>query len=144
MITKNIKTVLAATFVALGLFVMPLALGAHVVYADKVQNALCDGATNLQVNTDSTATDCDTVTTGSTDKVNSTITQVVNIFSTLVGVIAVIMIIFGGLRYITSGGDSGKITTAKNTIIYALIGLVVVALAQFIVKFVLNKATSTT
>ena len=52
------------------------------------------------------------------------------------------MIIYGGMRYITSGGDSGKITSAKNTIIYALIGLVVVALAQFIVKFVLNKVTS--
>jgi hypothetical protein len=51
------------------------------------------------------------------------------------------MIIWGGLRYITSGGDSAKITSAKNTIIYALIGLVVVALAQFIVKFVLAKVT---
>lgn len=69
------------------------------------------------------------------------ITTVVNIISIIVGVVAVIMIIWGGLKYITSGGESGKITSAKNTIIYALIGLVVVALAQFIVRFVLSKAT---
>lgn len=66
---------------------------------------------------------------------------VVNIISIIVGVVAVIMIIWGGLKYITSGGESGRITSAKNTIIYALIGLVVVALAQFIVRFVLAKAT---
>jgi hypothetical protein len=52
------------------------------------------------------------------------------------------MIIIGGLKYITSSGDSNNITSAKNTILYAIIGLVVVALAQFIVKFVLGKATN--
>ena len=57
----------------------------------------------------------------------------------VVGVIAVIMIIIGGLRYITSGGDSNNTKGAKDTILYAIIGLVVVAMAQVIVKFVLNK-----
>jgi hypothetical protein len=56
--------------------------------------------------------------------------------------VAVIMIIVGGLKYITSGGDSNNVSSAKSTIIYAIIGLVVVALAQFIVQFVLNKVTS--
>ncbi|MES2971857.1 MAG: pilin [Patescibacteria group bacterium] len=74
-------------------------------------------------------------------KVDSTIRLVINIFSLIVGVVAVIMIIVGGLKYITSGGDSGNITGAKNTILYAIIGLVVVALAQIVVKFVLQKAT---
>ena len=53
------------------------------------------------------------------------------------------MIIIGGLRYITSGGDSGNVTGAKNTILYAVVGLIVVALAQVIVRFVVNRATST-
>jgi uncharacterized membrane protein YuzA (DUF378 family) len=66
----------------------------------------------------------------------------VNIFSLIVGIVAVIMIIVGGLKYITSGGDSNNVSSAKSTIIYAIIGLVVVALAQFIVQFVLNKVTS--
>jgi hypothetical protein len=75
---------------------------------------------------------------------NNLITQVINIFSIIVGVIAVIMIIYGGFRYITSGGDSGKIGEAKNTIVFALVGLVIVALAQFIVKFVLNRISQPT
>jgi hypothetical protein len=57
----------------------------------------------------------------------------------LVGVVAVIMFIVGGFRYITSAGDSSKVSSAKNTLVYAIIGLVVVALAQAIVLFVLNK-----
>ena len=70
-----------------------------------------------------------------------------NIVSTLflvIGMIAVIMIIIGGFKYITSGGDSGNVTGAKNTILYAIVGLVIVALAQFVVKFVLAKATGAT
>jgi hypothetical protein len=53
------------------------------------------------------------------------------------------MIIIGGLKYITSGGDSSNVTGAKNTILYAVVGLVVVAMAQFIVRFVLTKVNST-
>lgn len=68
--------------------------------------------------------------------------NVLNIFSLVVGVIAVIMMIIGGIKYITSQGDSAAIATARNTIIYALVGLVVVVLAQMIVRFVLQRATS--
>jgi hypothetical protein len=57
-----------------------------------------------------------------------------------VGFVAVIMIIIGGLKYVTYSGDSSNINSAKNTILYAVVGLVVVALAQIIVKFVLAKA----
>jgi hypothetical protein len=66
---------------------------------------------------------------------------IVNILSLVAGIAAVIMIIVGGLRYITSGGDSSKIAGAKNAILYAIVGLVVVALAQFVVRFVLDNAT---
>ncbi len=72
--------------------------------------------------------------------VDGLIKDVINFFSAFVGIIAVIMIVYGGFKYITSGGDSGNITGAKNTIIYAIIGLVIVAMAQFIVQFVLEKA----
>ena len=72
-------------------------------------------------------------------KINKTVSFVIKTFTVVVGIIAVIMIIIGGFKYITSGGDSSKVTSAKNTIIYALIGLVIVALAQVIVRFVLNK-----
>jgi uncharacterized membrane protein len=72
----------------------------------------------------------------------SIIETVINVFSIVVGVVSVIMIIIGGLKYITSGGDSGNVSGAKNTILYAIIGLVVVALAQIIVRFVLDTATA--
>lgn len=75
------------------------------------------------------------------ETVNGMIKTVINIISVLVGIVSVIMIIWGGFKYVTSGGDSGNVTSAKNTIIYAVIGLVVVALAQFIVQFVLTKVT---
>jgi cytochrome bd-type quinol oxidase subunit 2 len=76
-----------------------------------------------------------------TKRVNSTIDIVVNVLSAIVGVIAVIMIVFGGFRYITSAGNAEKAKTARNVILYAVIGLVIVALAQVIVKFTLNEAT---
>jgi len=82
------------------------------------------------------------VTGSASERVSSIIETVINIFSIVVGVVAVIMIIIGGLKYITSGGDSGNISGAKNTILYAIVGLVVVALAQIIVKFVLERATA--
>jgi hypothetical protein len=63
--------------------------------------------------------------------------KVVNIFSLIVGIVAVIMLIYGGFRYITSGGSTERVGAAKNTIVYAVIGLVIAALAQIIVHFVL-------
>jgi len=69
---------------------------------------------------------------------------IINVFSWIVGAVSVIMIIYGGFRYITSGGDSNGVTAAKNTILYAIIGLIIVALAQVIVNFVLVKAGDAT
>jgi ABC-type Fe3+ transport system permease subunit len=76
----------------------------------------------------------------SNTSVNSLISTVVNVLSIFVGVLAVIMIIYSGFRYITSGGDGGRVAGAKNTLIYAIIGLVIAALARLIVVYVLNKS----
>ena len=76
---------------------------------------------------------------GATNRIEDIVKLIINIFSWIVGIIAVIMIIVGGLKYITSGGDSGNVGSAKNTILYAVVGLIVVALSQFIVRFVLEK-----
>ena len=107
------------------------------------QNAICEGAATLQINSNPTGDKCAAEAEGTESRVNSLITQIINIFSVIVGIIAVIMIIIGGLKYITSGGDSGNVTGAKNTILYALIGLIIVALAQFIVRLILSKTTET-
>jgi hypothetical protein len=64
---------------------------------------------------------------------------ILNILSVIAGVAAVIMIIISGFKYITSNGDAQSVAGAKRTLIYAVVGLVVVALAQFIVRFVLSS-----
>jgi hypothetical protein len=131
---KQAITILAIAFMGLA----PVALPATVGAAEIDKNLRC-GA-----NLDATLDDCDDVVTSGTTQVNSLISTVINIFSLVVGVVAVIMIIVGGFRYITSGGDSNNVSAAKNTILYAIIGLVIVALAQFIVRFVLERVTTTT
>jgi hypothetical protein len=73
--------------------------------------------------------------------VNGAIQLVVNLLSSVIGVAAVIMIILGGFKYITSGGDSSSVSSAKNTILYAIVGLLVVAFAQLIVQFVIGEST---
>ena len=112
-------------------------LGAPVFAASDTQKNICGGA-ELQLN----AADCDKSTTGSTSTIENLIRDIVNILSIIVGIVAVIMIIYGGFRYVTSSGDSGNITTAKNIIVYSIIGLIIAALAQVIVKFVLSKTVT--
>lgn len=77
------------------------------------------------------------------EAVQNIIATIVDIFSIVVGAVSVIMIIVGGLRYITSSGDSGNVQAAKNTILYAIVGLVIVIFAQTIIRFVVDRSTST-
>lgn len=132
---KKIKTIMIALVLSLGISA-PLAL-AGTASAQEIRKSLCSG---VNLGDAGTQQDCAEDTDGST--IDSIVEQVVNFLSWIVGIISVIMIIVGGFRYITSGGDSTKITSAKNTIIYALIGLILVALAQFIVNFVIKKVTT--
>ena len=64
--------------------------------------------------------------------------DVVNIMFFIVGVMAVIMIIWGGIRYVLSAGNSAALTSAKNTIVYSIIGLIIAILAFVIVDFVIG------
>lgn len=66
------------------------------------------------------------------------VNAVINWILAIVGVIAVFMIILGGIQYSTSAGDSGKVKKAKDTILYGIIGLVIALLAAAIVNFVLD------
>lgn len=68
--------------------------------------------------------------------------QVTNTILYIVGIIAVIMLIIGGIKYVISGGDSKKVTDAKNTVLYAIIGLVIAFLAFAIVNFVISALPS--
>jgi hypothetical protein len=77
-----------------------------------------------------------------TTSINKLIKDIVNILSIIVGIVAVVMVIYGGFRYITSAGDGGKVAAAKSTLIYALAGLAIAALSQLIVHFVLYRAAA--
>jgi hypothetical protein len=70
--------------------------------------------------------------------VNNLIQTIVKILSFIIGVVAVIMIMVGGFKYITSNGDTNGVANAKSTLIYALVGLAIAILAQFLVGFVLS------
>ena len=136
---KNLRRIAATIGASLALALIPVAVPAAYAATDNpdINGNLACGS-NLSVQTNNCTGDLST----GTDQIQRIVTMVINIFSVVVGIVAVIMIIYGGFKYITSGGDSGNITSAKNTIVYAIIGLVVVALAQFIVKFVLDKVIS--
>lgn len=65
--------------------------------------------------------------------------NVVNILLYVGGIIAVLMIIVGGIRYSTSGGDAGQTKSARDTIVYAVVGLVIAIMSFAIVNFVLTR-----
>jgi hypothetical protein len=129
----RIKRVLFTLAASLGLLIpasVPAMVGAQV----EIQDNLCKGASF-----DAQNDDCTVNQEESKGQITGYIETAINIFSIIVGIIAVVMIIIGGVKYITSGGDAGNVTGAKNTILYAIIGLVIVALSQVIVQFVLGS-----
>ncbi|MCL1839674.1 pilin [Candidatus Saccharibacteria bacterium] len=92
-------------------------------------SADCTKAASLASNPDG----CETA------NLNSIIQTIINTVIFVVGIIAVVMVILGGIQYSTSQGDSGKVKKAKDTIMYGIIGLVVAILAFAIVNFVLSS-----
>lgn len=106
---------------------------------DCINSNLCQGS-NLTFDTNTNG--CDSSVTGSGSKFTDFIKKVINILSVIIGAIAVLMIIVGGFRYVTSAGNAEGTKAARQTIVYAIVGLVIVALAQVIVHFVLNSVTS--
>ena len=128
MTTKTLL-VLAASALALGavLFVTPLAAEAF------------DGTVRTGIDA---ARGSDVPSTLLGD--DGVLTTVVNAMLFIIGFLSVIMLIFGGLRYIISGGNAAAVTTAKNTILYAIVGLIIAIFAYAIVNFVIGSLTGGT
>ncbi len=123
----RIKRILIA--IALLFNFSALVLAPSAVYAADSKGAVCEGISQ-------TGGSCDNSAGPNLDDI---LKLLLNALSFIIGFAAVIMIMVGGFKYITSAGDSAKVASAKDTILYSIIGLVVVALAQIIVRFVLNK-----
>jgi hypothetical protein len=107
-----------------------------------IADSVCQGVLGTQdpnVNTNVTVSDC---REDSSETFSAVMRRVINVFSILVGAVSVIMIIVGGFRYIISGGDSAGVSGAKNTILYAIVGLVIVLFAQVIVRFIIANLST--
>ncbi len=128
----------------LALLVAPVVLGvAGTAYAATAGSGSADCTTGVGQGVALTSTDGSCNDDGTTDNsFGGLAKKVINIFSVVVGAVSVIMIIIGGFRYVISGGDSNGVTGAKNTILYAIVGLVIVLFAQVIVRFVLTNTAS--
>jgi hypothetical protein len=90
-------------------------------------------ACQVKIGTKAAGSDTETTSLGEKVKV------VVNVLLFLIGAVSVIVIIIGGIRYVTSNGDASQVTGAKNTILYAVIGIIVALLAYAIVNFVVKQ-----
>lgn len=65
--------------------------------------------------------------------------RIISVFSWIIGVSSVVVIIYGSIKYVLSGGDSGKVSAAKETVLYALIGIVVALIGRGLITFVLSR-----
>lgn len=127
---KIIKTICLALVLSAGLLGAPL---------------LANASVSAQVSTEQLASTTSEIqngvnraSSGGNPGLESSIQNIINVLLYIVGVVAVIMIIVSGLRYIVSGGDSNAASSAKNGILYSVIGLVIAILAFGIVNFVID------
>jgi len=122
-------TSLVASFLLVGMVLVPVTVSAYDPF-DKA----CDGA-------GSTSTACGSRSGGDDPIAGSDgiIVNVTTILAIIAGIVSVIFLVWGGVKYITSGGDSGGVSSAKNTVIAAIVGLLIAALARPIVVFIISK-----
>ncbi|MBQ9018115.1 hypothetical protein IJ118_03610 [Candidatus Saccharibacteria bacterium] len=99
---------------------------------------LASGSGNLGNETNA-GNKIDYVGGGSGDELVGNVTNIINGIIAALGIVAVVIIIIGGVSYMTSSGDASKVKKAKDTILYGVIGLVICILAFAIVNFVIKN-----
>lgn len=100
-------------------------------YAESPIGAACNGA----------AANASICKAGNQDPItgeNGLIMKITAILAYVIGFVAVLMIVLAGMKFVTSNGNPEAVAGARNTIIYALVGLVIAASSQLIVKFILS------
>ena len=127
--SNKLKSILIST-----LMVAVMVFGVSIIY--QTGNTEIAGAINSEITSGMNATSAGTSTP--TDA-NVVIKNVTNIMFFIIGAIAVVMIIYSGIRYTTSAGNPAGVTAAKNSLIYSIVGLVVAILAYAIVNFVVTR-----
>lgn len=129
---QKLKTMFIGAALMFGVVAIPLATApvAHAVANSQV----CKGINSIDPDGGTSGTSCD-----GGGKLSTFLQQIINILLFIIGSIAVLMIIIGGLRYVLSAGDQNAVTGAKNTILYSVVGLIVAIMAFAIVNFVVAK-----
>ena len=123
---KKLKTLLAV-FAVVAVGFAPVVFAPGVLAVSPIAEA-CDSSSNTE----------NRLCGNQNEDADTLIKTVVNTMLFIVGLLSVIMIIIAGISYTTSGGDSGKVSKAKNTLTYSIVGLVVAFLAYAIVNWVFN------
>ena len=126
---KHLNKIILALGIPVLMGVVGLAVMPQMAYASPA-DSVTDG-----INAANGGKEC----TGKNCTLGATVKTVTDVLLFIVGAVAVITIILGGIRYVTSNGDSTQITAAKNTILYSVIGLVVALLAYAIVNFIIGQ-----
>lgn len=121
-----------------GIITCVLAVGVTTLIATSSTYAIGEGGAPAGAN----AARGDGVPTNLANGDSSIIKKGINLLLYGVGILSVVMLIFGGFRYIVSGGKKESVTAAKNTILYAIIGLLVAIFAFAIINFVIMTAMS--
>ncbi|MDO4712982.1 MAG: pilin [Candidatus Saccharibacteria bacterium] len=119
-----------------------LSLGAALALTAPFALPLTVSAVGVDIYGACPAGSTDAICQNKDEKVQPIFKNIINLLLLALGAIAVIMIVVGGIQYTTSGGDSNKVTSAKNTILYSAVGVVVALLAYTIVNFVFNAVTT--
>lgn len=137
----SIKKILSAT-ILLPAMLLAASLSAAVpqTAGAELQGGIQDGVNSAK---GQGQPDCLLNTNSSNCSGNTSVFQTVSNFLLLiVGAVSVIMLIFGGVRYVVSGGDSTAVQNAKNTILYAIVGIVISLLAYAAVQFIVGAFTT--
>lgn len=129
------RTLVIAAMVALGSLGGVLALG-----GDSYAKVLCPEGTNRPNAEVNSYAECNLDKDASGNDLLVTVMNIIDIVLGVVGIVAVVVIIIGGFFYMTATGEASKLTRAKNTIMYGIIGFVVAMLAFAIVNFVSSNA----
>lgn len=117
---KKLTAIITSIAIMFGVAALPTAVVAAQGAADKIKQSV------------------EEINDGNDADLQEGIKTIVNMMLFILGAIAVVMIIIGGIRYATSNGDAGNVKAAKDIVLYAVIGLVVAILAYAIVNFVLD------
>lgn len=133
-----VKNILIAVFAVIGVGTLFLS-SLQTLNAQSIADNVCKGILSTETGNFDPNVRAGSCAESGERSLSGMARRIIDIFSIVVGTVSVIMIIIGGFRYIISGGDSTGVTAAKNTILYAIVGLVIVLFSQVIVRFVISN-----